>query len=527
MFKILMTYKSTEGLEALFNNKNFNVEVHPKPDVEKLKKLIEDVDGILIRSEVKITADIINAAKKLKIIARAGTGVDNVDVKTATQKGIAVINVPGGNTIAACEHTMALILALARNIPDAYISLRQHKWEREKFIGMELLGKTIGLIGFGRIAREVAERCKSFGMKVLAYDPYIADDFAKSMNVAMVNSLDEIFKTSDIISLHVPLSDSTKNLINRDAISKMKPGTLLINTARGAILNIEDVTEAVKAGKIRLAVDVFPEEPPQDFTLIDSNNVVATPHLGASTEEAQVKIAKEISECLVEFFEKGIIRNAVNMPSIDIETFNSIKPYLHLAEKLGKFQSQITEGAIKKVNLSYTGETLERSSYFLTVAYLKGLLSSIMEDETISYINALSLAKDRGIVVNESKSSQTEDFSTLITTQLYTESDFSELGGTVFSKNIPRIVKMDKLPIDINPSGCMLFVRNTDKPGMIGKIGTLLGHHNINIGGMEVARASAGTDAYTIINVDLCPSRDLLDGIKAIEGIKKVKFVEL
>lgn len=526
MYKILMTYKNTEGLDRLLENPNFKVNIHPKPDVETLKKLIVDIDGLLIRSEVKITADIIKEAKKLKLIARAGTGVDNVDAKAATEKGIAVINVPGGNTIAAAEHTMALLLALARNVPEAYQSLKQHKWDREKFTGIELLGKTIGLIGFGRISREVAARAKSFGMNVITYDPFITEEFAKSLGVGTADSLDNLLAASDIVSIHVPLNDSTKNLINKDSISKMKNGAFLINTARGPIVNSADLAEALKSGRIKAAVDVFPDEPPKDFDLIDSPNIVVTPHLGASTEEAQIKIAKEIAECITEFFEKGIIRNAVNMPTIDIDAFNILKPYLDLAEKMGRFQSQALDGAVREVNVTYSGEATERPVYFITLAYLKGFLSSVIS-EPINYINAPIIAKNRGIVVNENKSSKTQDFSTLITTVVKTESETNEISGTLFSHNAPRIVRLNELPLDINPAGCMLFLTNIDKPGIIGKIGTLLGDNGINIAGMDVARIAAGAEAYTLINVDACPSAELLQKIKNIDGIKKVKFIEI
>ncbi len=541
MYKILMTYKNTEGLEALLSNKNFSIQIHPKPDIDTFKKLIADCDGLLIRSEVKVTREIISSAKNLKLIARAGTGVDNVDITAATEKGIAVMNVPGGNTIAAAEHTMALILACARNVPQAYQSIKSHKWEREKFVGMELPGKILGLVGFGRIAREVAIRAKSFGMTIIAYDPFVSSDFARSLGVEVVNSIDDIFKRSDIVSLHLPLNENTRNLVNKDKISLMKNGAILVNAARGPIVNEKDLSEAVSSGRIKAAVDVFAKEPPEDWTLIDTEGVVATPHLGASTEEAQVKIAREISECIIDFFEKGAVRNAVNLPSIDAETFKVLKPYLILSEKMGSFQSQILDSAPVKIKISTIGSALpEGASYFITLAYLKGYLKRVL-DEPVSYVNAMSLANSQGINVIEEKNplSKKYGYATLIDAEVSYSSTGNtvathRVSGSVFSSGeedavaLMRIVRVQDIPVDVPPEGCMLFLTNVDKPGMVGKIGTLLGAHNINIGSMDVARSHPGAEeAFTFINVDGCPDKSTLEEIARIDGIKSVKFVEL
>ncbi|MDR2437563.1 MAG: hypothetical protein LBD17_05835 [Endomicrobium sp.] len=311
MYKILMTYDNTEGLGILFLNKEFKVDMHNKPSQEKFKELIKDYDGLLIRSEVKVTSDIIEIAGKLKFIGRAGTGVDNVDKEAATKKGIIIANVPGGNTISAAEHTIGLMLSLARHIPESYKSLKNKKWERKNFVGTELFAKIIGLIGLGRIGSEVAKRLNAFGMKVIAYDPFANQEIAKSNNIEL-KSIDEVFAQSDYISIHSPLNDSTGGMINADAIKKMKNGVRIINCARGPIINERDLSDAIKSGKVAgAAIDVFAKEPPEDWTLIDTDKVVITPHLAASTDEAQVRIAKEIGEVLVDFFTKGIVRNAV------------------------------------------------------------------------------------------------------------------------------------------------------------------------------------------------------------------------
>jgi len=312
MYKILMTYNNMDGLDALLSNREFKVEVHNRPSPEEFKKLIKNYDGLLIRSEVKVTAEVIEAADKLKFIGRAGTGVDNVDKSAATKKGIIVANVPGGNTISAVEHTIGLMLSLARNIPEAYKSLKSRKWERKNFVGTELFGKTLGLIGLGRIGTEVAKRLLVFGMKVIAYDPFISEELARNNGIEL-KDIDEVYSEADYISIHSPLNDGTNGMINADAIKKMKDGVRIVNCARGPIINEKDLRVAVKSGKVKgAALDVFTKEPPEDWAIIETNNIVVTPHLAASTEEAQVRIAREMSEVIVDFFTKGVVRNAVN-----------------------------------------------------------------------------------------------------------------------------------------------------------------------------------------------------------------------
>ncbi|MCX7715969.1 MAG: phosphoglycerate dehydrogenase, partial [Endomicrobia bacterium] len=338
-YKILMTYKNTEGLEKLLSHPEIQVDIKPKPSQEELLNLVKDYDGLLIRSEVKVSQEIIESTDRLKVICRAGTGVDNVDIISATKKGIVVMNVPGGNTISACEHTIGLILAMMRNIPQADSMLRSGKWEREKFVGSELQGKVLGLIGLGRIGSEVAKRMKSFEMKIIAYDPYVSEDYAKQLGVEL-KSLEDLFKEADIISLHIPKTEATKNLINKNAMMKMKDGVKIVNCARGGIVNEAELYEMLKTGKVAAAaLDVFEKEPTTDSPLFSLPNVVVTPHLGASTEEAQVKIAQEVSDMMIDFFVKGVIRNAVNIPSLDYETYHKLKPYIILLEKIGKLQS--------------------------------------------------------------------------------------------------------------------------------------------------------------------------------------------
>lgn len=526
MFKILMTYDNTEGLDVLLKNPDFKIEIHPKPTPDKFKELIANYDGLMIRSEVKVTPDIIAAAGKLKFIGRAGTGVDNVDIPSATQKGIVVANVPGGNTISAAEHAIGLMLSLARNIPEAHKTLKNKEWKREKFTGTELQGKTLGLVGFGRIGREVAHRMLAFGMRVIAFDPFANAEFVKSIGIEL-KSLDEVYAESDYISIHSPLNDSTRNMINAETIKKMKKGIRIVNCARGNIVDEKALAQAIKDGHVKgAAFDVFAKEPPIDWTLIETEGTVVTPHLAASTEEAQVKIAQELSDVVVDFFSQGVIRNAVNVPTLDWDTYKQIEPYIALAEKIGAFQGQMVQGGISEVELEYKGAITSVSTNPLLVAYLKGLLTPML-DIKVNFVNAPLLARERGIKIKELKNQEAEDYTSLIAATVRTDKGTFSLAGTLFGKKNPRIVQIDNLSIDVIPSGCMLFLTNNDKPGVVGQVGVFLGQNNINIAGMQVGRKSAGGEAVTIINVDTCVSPELLAKIAAFPGITSVRYLAL
>ena len=525
MYKILMTYDSQEGLEQLLNHPDFKVEVNAKPSPEKFKEIIKDYDGLLIRSEVKVTAEIIEAATKLKFIGRAGTGVDNVDKQSATQKGIVVANVPGGNTISVAEHTIGLILSMARNIPAAVISMQSQKWEKKKFMGNEIFGKTLGLIGLGRIGNEVAKRLLSFGMKVIAYDPYASAEVAKNNGIELT-SLNEVFKQADYISIHSPLTDDTRGMINKENIAKMKDGVRIINCARGAIINDADLVEAVKSGKVaNAALDVFVKEPPIDWTLQTTPNIITTPHLAASTEEAQVKIAIEMSSVIVDFFTKGLIRNAVNVATIDWELQKKMAPYIELADKLGAFQGQIIEGGISEIEVNYCGNIAEFKTNPLTVAYIKGLLGQIL-DLKINSVNALAVAKERGIAIKESIVKDCKDYAGLMLIKIKTDKGAYSIAGTLFDKQ-QRIVYINGLNVDVEPTGHKVFINNTDRPGVIGILGTILGDANINIAGMNGGRKETGKEAITVLEIDGEVSSEVIAKISKIEGIIKVKNVVL
>lgn len=521
-----MTYNNTEGLDKLLENPEFKIEIHPKPAPEDFKHLIKDYDGLLIRSEVKVTADVIDAAAKLKFIGRAGTGVDNVDTARATQKGIVVANVPGGNTISAAEHTVGLMLSLARNIPQACSSLKTKEWKRDKFGGTELQGKTLGLIGLGRIGREVAHRMISFGMKVVAFDPFASKEFAHSSGIEL-KTLDELYAESDYISIHSPLNDTTRNMIDANALKKMKKGVRIVNCARGGIIDEKALSEAIKDGHVKgAAIDVFAKEPPTDWTIIENGGTVVTPHLAASTEEAQVKIAQEISEVVIDYFTKGLIRNAVNVPTVEWETYKQLEPYISLSEKIGSFQGQILEGGIKEIEFQCMGEIAAFNTNPLLVAYIKGLLSPIL-DIKVNFVNAPLLAKERGIKFKESKVQQVVDYTSLLTAKVVTDKGDIVVSGTLFAQKHPRIVSLDGLVVDIVPSGNMLLLSNIDRPGVVGQLGVFLGKNNINIANMQVGRKEVGGEAVTVINVDSEVSQELLKQISNFSGINKVRQVAL
>lgn len=518
---------SESGLQVFQANGHFSVEAHQKLSLPDLLKVVADADAILVRSETRITSEVLAAAKKLKVVGRAGVGVDNIDVAAASRQGVLVVNVPGGNTISAAEHTLALMLALSRNIPQANASLKAGEWKRSQFTGTELQGKTLGLVGLGRIGREVAKRCQSFGMRVVGYDPYASEDYAKTYNIALT-PLEELFKEADYISVHVPLNDTTRNLLNAKTLAQLKKGVRLINCARGGIINEADLAVALQNGQVKgAALDVFESEPPpKDNPLLGLANVIVTPHLGAATEEAQVKVAQELAETVRSYFLDGTVRNAVNLPAIGADEFRELEPYLSLSEKLGKFASQLLEGAVKELKITYAGDVSQKNTTPLTLAALQGLLRPILDVE-VNLVNAPHLAKERGLKWTETKTSQAEDYTSLITVRLTTASAKISVAGSLLSKNNPRIVKIDNLSVDVVPEGTMLVFTNKDRPGVIGHIGTILGENKINIAAMQVGRKSVGGEAVTVVNVDSMVPDNVLKPIRDYPGITFAKCVQL
>jgi len=515
-----------EGIQILKGQEGIEVDVKPKLPAEELLRCIGEYDGLIVRSGTKVTPAVIEHADKLKIIGRAGVGVDNVDLPAATKKGVIVMNTPGGNTISAAEHTIALLLALARNIPFAHASLKAKKWERKKFMGSEVQGKTLGIVGLGRIGKEVARRALSFGMQLLAYDPFISGEVARKMGIKLVE-LKTLLKDSDYITVHTPLNEQTRNLIGEKEFALVKPTVRIINVGRGGIINENALAEAIKNNQVAgAAIDVWGKEPPFESPLLELDKVIVTPHLGASTEEAQVAVAVDIANQMVDYFKDGTIRNSVNLPPLELELMKKLKPYLVLAEKIGCLLGQLSEGRIKEVSIEYSGETAEYDVSWLTSSGLVGMLNLILEEE-VNLINAPVIAKDRGIEVKETKVVQAKGFANLIEGEITTDQGKIVVGGVVFGKDNLRIVRVQDFYLETIPEGNMLIYNNKDVPGIIGKVGNILGQNKINIARMEVGRGKPGGEALTVVNIDQKISPEILDEIKQIPEIIRVKAVEL
>jgi D-3-phosphoglycerate dehydrogenase len=515
-----------EGLKILKEEKDLQVDVKLKQPEDILKEIIKDYDALLVRSETKVTAGIIEKAAKLKVIGRAGVGLDNVDVDAATKKGIIVMNAPEGNTISTAEHAMSMILALSRNIAQANSSLKQGEWNRKKFMGVELYGKILGVVGLGRIGTEVAKRALSFGMKVIAYDPYLAEDKARQLGIELVE-LESLFKQSDYITFHVPLTEDTKNMVSGKTFNLLKKGVRLINCARGGIIDEQALAEAIEKGIVEgAALDVFEKEPPQDSPLLKLERVVVTPHLGASTEEAQVNVSVDIARQVRDALLGKGIRNAVNVPCVEAQILHLLRPYINLAEKLGALQTQIADGHIKEVKIKYIGEVLGCDTQPLTVALIKGMLSPILQ-ETVNFVNAPFIAKERGIKISETKTAQAEDFANLISVEVITGKSRNFVLGTLFTNNEPRLVKINEFYVEAVPSGYMLLLYNWDKPGVVGNIGSILGRNKINIAGMTFGREKPGGRAITVLNVDSPVPENVIKQLKATEHILDAKLIKL
>lgn len=517
---------SQQGLDVLTANDDFEVDVILNLSHEALLERIATYDALLIRSATKVTKDVIEAATQLKVIGRAGVGVDNIDVHAATRNGILVINTPTGNTIAAAEHTIALLLALARNIMPAGISLRSRNWQRNDFIGVELYGKVFGTVGLGRIGREVARRVQAFEMQVVAYDPYISANAAEKLGIQLVDR-QTLFRISDCISVHTHLNAETYHSIGESEFAMMKPSCRLINCARGGIIDEDALYHALKTGQLAgAALDVFENEPATDTPLLDLENLLAIPHLGASTSEAQEHVAVEIAQQVMNALRGQPVSNAVNQPKIDPRTLDILGPYLELAEKIGSFHAQIVEGQISAIKIHYSGVLFQKEDVTpVTVAVQKGLLAPVLTN--VNYVNAPFLIKQRGISVTETKIEMEADFANSIAITVVTDKGESVIEGTAFGRQDIRIVRIDQLHINVRPTGYILLIYNRDQPGMIGLMGTILGEHGINIADMTVGRSRLWERAVTLINVDSPVPRNVLQTIAAQKQIDFVKQVFL
>ncbi|MDW7674455.1 MAG: phosphoglycerate dehydrogenase [Bacillota bacterium] len=526
MYKVLVADPvSDQGLEVIRELGNIEIDVKLKLSEDEIAAIIGEYHAMVVRSGVKVTKKIIDNAHNLKIIGRAGVGVDNIDVAAATEKGILVVNAPEGNTIAACELTIGAMFSLARNIPQAHSDLIKGTWERKKYMGVELKDKVLGVIGLGKIGAEVVKRANGLEMKVLAYDPYVSEDRAKLLGVELVD-LETIYKTSDFITVHIPKTEKTVNMISHDQFKMMKKTAKIINVARGGIINEKALYEALVTGIISgAALDVFEVEPTIDSPLFELGSVIVTPHLGASTIEAQENVAIDVANDIKRALNGEIVKNAVNIPSIKAELAEVFAPYIELVEELGKFASQLSKGPLKKLEVRYNGDLAKYDTSSLTNTVLKGILKPITE--SVNFINAPYVAKNRGMAVNEVKSLDVENYVNLISVEVTTEIGTRKVSGTLFRKNEPRIVALDQYDIDLIPSGHLLVVPHIDKPGIIGKVGTFLGIEGINIGGMQVGRQELGGEAVMVLSIDSEISETALAEIKAIEGINDVNYVKL
>lgn len=508
------------GLDKL--REYFEVDYRPGISKDELLNIIPEYVALVVRSETKVTKDVIEKGKNLKVIGRAGVGVDNIDVEEATRKGILVVNAPEGNTIAACEHTIGLMLAISRKIPQSFFVLRQGKWERKNFIGNELYGKTLGLVGLGRIGSEVAKRAKSFRMRIIAYDPFISPEKAKELEVELFNDLHALLKEADYVSLHLPLTQETKNLIGKKELEMMKPTAYLINCARGGLVDEDALFEALKEKKIAgAALDVFKNEPINpDNPLLTLDNVVLTPHLGASTQEAQEKVALIVAEDIIKFFKGEMITHAVNLP---IQVSSEILPFVKLGEKLGKFLAQITNANPEELEIQICGDLARRIETSLASAVVKGFLEPILGEE-VNLINALAMAKDRRLRIIEVRTEETDFYRTSLRLRLKTEKGIIELSGTV-SRGQERLLKIQDYYLDLALAPYLLIAFHIDRPGIIGQVGTILGENEINIAAMQVGRKEIGKDAVMVLVIDSPVNEEVLRKLRGVNNITEVYYV--
>ena len=523
---------SPKGIALLQQRPEFEVVVLPKrlPEPELLP-VVADAVALLVRSETKVTRKVIESAPKLRVVGRAGVGIDNVDVEAATQHGVVVMNTPGGNTVTTAELSFAMLLALARKVPQAHTSMASGKWDRKLFQGTELLGKTLGILGMGRIGSEVAKRALVFGMRVIAYDPYLTEERAKALGAEFADSVDDVYRVADFITVHMPVTPETKHMLNAAAFTKMKPGVRLVNCARGEIISENDLMAALESGKVAgAALDVFAVEPlPADHPYRKQPNVILTPHLGASTQEAQEKCGIEVAEVVTAYLLTGEVRNAVNLPYLDAKTYEQVKPYLPLGEALGKLLAQLSPASADRIYVTYGGHARELPNTDpVTRAVLQGFLaSSAIKD--VNNVNVRAAAASIGITVEEKKSDEPVTFNEWLHVQVFGNGQkLISAGGTFFgSPNNPRIVRLYSTPVEIPTSGTLLLLNNKDRPGIVGYLGTLLGKHKVNIANMSLTRDTAGGLALTVLNLDSAPPPAVLEELQKDTDISNVKVVKL
>jgi len=528
--RVLVTDKlADEGLELLRAEPGLEVVVATKLDTAGLRAALAEADGIVIRSGTQLTPEVLRDQPRLKVIVRAGVGVDNIDVPTATRQGMVVMNTPGGNTVSTAEHAMALMLSLSRNVAKANDSLKAGRWDRNKFTGSQLGGKTLGIVGLGRVGLAVAKRAQGFDMQVVGFDPFLSAERATEYGIESL-PLEDLWGRCDYITVHTPLSEETRNIIDAAAIEKMKPGVRIINCARGGLIDEAALLDALNSGKVAgAAIDVFdPEPPPADHALVKHPSVLVTPHLGASTEEAQISVAVEAAHLLINYFKTGQIRFSVNMPTLDRAELEEMRLYLDLGRRLGMLHAQMDRGTVKKATLRYRGEVASKNTRLITASFAAGWMESAMEGQ-VNLVNAEVMAKDRGITIVEEKTTDPGDFGTMIQTEVTTDKKTYVAAGTLFGKEFLRLVRLGPYRLDAHFDGNLLLFTHRDVPGLIGFIGTTFGRHNVNIGQMNVGREQdePGGEAIGVVKLDSVPPDSAIEEVKAHPEVLSVSVIKL
>jgi len=533
LHRVLVTDNlSAAGLKVLEENPEIElvIKTDPKLTVEQLREELQEADGIVIRSGTRLTEEVLEGQTRLKAIVRAGVGVDNIDIPAATRQGIVVMNTPGGNTISTAEHTIAMMMSLSRNIAPAAASMREGKWERKLFTGTQLATKTIGVVGLGRVGLAVAQRALGLEMKVLGYDPFISAERAAEFGIELHRDIDELIPHCDYITVHTPLTDETRGIVNAERIAKMPRGVRIINCARGGIVDEAALADAVESGHVAgAALDVFTEEPPKDTRLTGLPGVLTTPHLGASTDEAQELVAVEAGEIIAAFLTRNEVRHAVNMAPVSASEMEGMKKYIDLAHRLGLVLSQQTHGeGIRSAEIHYRGDVASKHTRLLTSSFTAGLLSGALGDR-INIVNANLLAEERGVPISEETSKKAGDFSTMVIAEVTTDQGTLRAGGTLFGREYLRLVLLDDYQLDGYLDGTMMVYRHKDVPGLIGAVGTTLGKHKINIGHMALGRETEqpGGDSIAVFNLDTRPSDEVIDEIRQHPDVTDVEIVQL
>lgn len=524
---IVLDDLAQEGLDLLDASEGFEYDIRTGLKGEELKSALQEYDGAICRSGVKLTEDVLEGNKRLRAIVRAGVGTDNIDKPAATRSGIVVMNTPAGNTLSTAEQTITLMLSLSRNVAPAYQGLIEGRWDRKKYMGTQVAGKTLGVVGLGRIGLAVVKRAQALEMKVMGYDPFMSKDRAQELGIEMVEAVDDMLPMIDYLTVHTPLTEETRNLIDVPQLEIIKPGLRLINCARGGIYNEDALVQGLESGKIAgVALDVFAEEPCTESPLFGKPGVVCTPHLGASTEEAQTQVAVEAVGLITDYLATGNIRHAVNVAPLDGKTMQSLRGYLDVAYRLGMFMAGIQTGGAKSCRIFYRGEIAGKDTKVLNAAFAAGLLENALEDE-VNLVNAELMLKERGIELSTESCSEMAAFSSSMTVEVQTDQQKHKAAGTVFGQSMPRLVALEDYLMEAFLDGCLLIFFHDDKPGVIGLVGTECGKHNVNIGQMAVGRAGNKGDAIGVLNLDAEPSKEALEAIRQLDPIKDIRVVHL